>query len=103
MVILVGSRLECWEDGPFSRRRAQWRDGGEPVTTSARGSTRAAARRAPQGAKAELPVRCGDVPRMLVPALPRASPVTSPTGPHCLARATRQTARGALRAPLKTY
>ncbi len=33
------------------------RDGGQPVTGGARGNARAAARRAPQGAKAELPVR----------------------------------------------
>jgi len=33
------------------------RDGGQPVTGRGRGSARAAARRAPPGAKAELPAR----------------------------------------------
>jgi hypothetical protein len=35
------------------------RDGGQPVTGGARGCARAAARRAPQGAKAELPAWSG--------------------------------------------
>ena len=40
------------------------RNGGQPVTGGARGRARAAARRAPKGAKAELPVRLAvSVPR----------------------------------------
>jgi hypothetical protein len=56
-VILVGSRLECREDGHSRASVLGGRNGGRPGTGSARGSARAAARRAPQGAKAELPVR----------------------------------------------
>jgi hypothetical protein len=57
------------------------RDVGQPVTGGARGSARALARRAPQGAKAELPVRSRwSVPRALAPAPPSAPPVTSPAG-----------------------
>ena len=40
----------------FSRTGAlSVRDGGQPVTGGSRGSARAAARRVPQGTKAELP------------------------------------------------
>ena len=56
-VILVGSRLECREDGRFLRGALGGRDGDQPVTGSARGSARAAARRASTGAKAEPPLR----------------------------------------------
>jgi hypothetical protein len=54
------------------------RDGGQPVTGDARGSARAAARRAPPGAKAELPVwlRRGSCGR-LAPAPPSATPVVA--------------------------
>jgi hypothetical protein len=61
-VILVGSRLERREDGCSHTGALGGRDGGRPVTGGARGCARAAARRAPQGAKAELPVRSGEYP-----------------------------------------
>ncbi len=56
-VILVGSRLERREDGRSRVGAVGGCDGGRPVTGGARGCAWAAARRAPQGAKAELPVR----------------------------------------------
>jgi hypothetical protein len=56
-VIFLGSRLEPREDGWLFRRISRRRDGDPPVTGSARGCAWAAARRAPQGAKAELPAR----------------------------------------------
>ena len=56
-VILLGTRLERREDGRSHVSALGGRDGDQPVTGGARGSARAAARRAPAGAKAELPVR----------------------------------------------
>jgi len=54
------ARLRDWTAGKMAVPRVHavgGRDGRQPVTGSARGNARAAARRAPQGAKAELPVR----------------------------------------------
>jgi hypothetical protein len=56
-VILLSSRLVLREDGRSPAGTFAGRDGGQPVTGGVRGSARTAARRAPKGAKAELPVR----------------------------------------------
>jgi len=56
-VILVGSRLGRREDGRSHAGALGGRDGRRPVMGGARGHARAAARRALQSAKAELPVR----------------------------------------------
>jgi hypothetical protein len=56
-VILIGSRLERREDGLPRVSAMGGIDGGQLVTGGAWGSALAAARRAPKGAKAELPAR----------------------------------------------
>ena len=64
------------------------RDGGQPVTGGARGCARAAARRVPQGAKAELAAwlrretrgRLAPAPPSATPAV--ASPARARVSPH---------------------
>jgi hypothetical protein len=78
-VILVGSRLERREDGRTTLTQAcsatvTSADEGRAVPG---GSARAAARRAPQGAKAELPVRVA----VSFPQAPR--PARAPRPSHC--------------------
>ena len=62
------------------RRCARRRDGGQPVTSVVRGSARAAARRAPQGAKAELPAACGELPAGACARPAEPSPSHRPPG-----------------------
>jgi hypothetical protein len=72
------------------------RDGGRPVMGGARGSARAAARRAPQGAKAELPVRLRRVSsgRLRPPRRARRSSLRPLEGATCAgSRAGRCAAR----------
>jgi hypothetical protein len=60
---------------------------GQPVTGGAQGNARAAARRAPQGAKAELPARSRRMSRgRFRPPPPSAPSVTSPVWVRCLAQ-----------------
>jgi hypothetical protein len=96
-VILLGSRLERREDGRLRAGAIGGRDGGQPVTGSARGHARAAARRAPAGAKAEAasPVTCESRGRLRPPA---ERGRWSPRPPGVLPRVGSR-ARGARRAP----
>ncbi len=94
----------CHADGGARTRLPAACGGGQPVTDGARGSAWAAARRAPKGAKAELPARSRRVSRGALAPAPAEQAVRNLARQAALSRGTtRQTAPGALRAPLKPY
>src|SRR6266496_6851655 len=78
------------------------RNGGQPVTGGVRGSARAAARRVPQGTKAELPARLRREPAGASRPPRRVRPTPSLRPPGRADSYGINALSGALRAPLKT-